>query len=295
MGTEVLQFPLESAVKEETKAAPEEPKPTTPTLTPAGVPKSAEGVELTTEQKARVAGWRPKDEFEGDPMTWVPADEFIARAPLYQKQGKLKREIKELRKTIAQTGEFLNRAQEAAYRKAMADLAKEKKEQIELGNVQEVNRIDEQMRQTAAAVTPVPPMASDADRAVTVWREDKSWFGKDMEMTQYAVNVYTALGADDAPDIDLALEEVDRRVREKYGDRLGVTGKKTPAPVEEEEPTPRRSATVEGGTSTPRTRGFTYSNLSEAEQKTCDRFVKMGALTREQYVKEIEQMRKAGV
>ena len=45
-----------------------------------------------TEISARAMGWRPQDEFGGDPERWVDADTFVARGeqvmPLLKAQNK---------------------------------------------------------------------------------------------------------------------------------------------------------------------------------------------------------------
>ena len=37
------------------------------------------------EEAARKEGWRPKEEFEGDPEKWRPAKEFVERGELFGK------------------------------------------------------------------------------------------------------------------------------------------------------------------------------------------------------------------
>ena len=50
------------------------------------------------EDKARATGWRPLEEFEGDPETWVDAKEFLGRAPLFDKIKHQTKKQKELEK-----------------------------------------------------------------------------------------------------------------------------------------------------------------------------------------------------
>ena len=53
------------------------------------------------ESEARESGWVPKEEFTGDPKTWVDAAEFVRRGPLFKKIDTQSREIKAMRQAIA--------------------------------------------------------------------------------------------------------------------------------------------------------------------------------------------------
>ena len=62
---------------------------------PEGADKGngAEEVPVPVEATARTQGWKPKEEFTGDPALWVDAKEFVGRAPLFDK---IKGQSKEL-------------------------------------------------------------------------------------------------------------------------------------------------------------------------------------------------------
>ena len=52
------------------------------------------------ETKAREKGWKPLEEFDGDPETFVPAKEYVEREPLYKALHKANREIKKMKETF---------------------------------------------------------------------------------------------------------------------------------------------------------------------------------------------------
>jgi hypothetical protein len=54
--------------------------------------------DLEKEQMAK--GWRPKDQFEGDPDDWVSAKKFKETGELLSTIGKLKAETKETRQEM---------------------------------------------------------------------------------------------------------------------------------------------------------------------------------------------------
>ena len=64
-------------------------------------PSTEDTVEVNeTEVSAREMGWRPEEEYEGPEGNWVNADEFVARAPLYDGLSKQKKRIKRLEKVV---------------------------------------------------------------------------------------------------------------------------------------------------------------------------------------------------
>jgi len=62
---------------------------------PIDQPKVDEPKADPLADKARASGWRPKEEFEGDPDEWVDAGEFVRRKPLFDQIHNLKKQAKE--------------------------------------------------------------------------------------------------------------------------------------------------------------------------------------------------------
>lgn len=79
-------------------------------------------------ERARSLNWRPKEEFEGDPSTWVDAKTFLERTPLYRKIDSMHRELKKRDKIINTMASTLSKAEEAKYKETMDYLAKRKEE-----------------------------------------------------------------------------------------------------------------------------------------------------------------------
>ena len=52
------------------------------------------------ESQAREQGWKPKEEYEGDPNKWRPAKEFVERGELFTKIDSMGKELKETRKAL---------------------------------------------------------------------------------------------------------------------------------------------------------------------------------------------------
>ena len=273
--------------KEEPKAAPEvkepevkaEPKPAPPVKEPDDM-----------ETRARKMGWRPLEKFGGDPETWVDAEEFVKRAPLYKENKKLKDRLSDAEKTLIMTRDHITKVQQAAYQKAYNELMAQRKEAIALGDVNKVEQIEGQLQQQAMLAQPPPPVVQTSPVVQTVqdWMKDRPWFNasEEPEMTRFAAIYYGSLGGDNAPDVAEALRKTEEAVQKAFPDRF-----------EAEEPTngqqPQRAASpVEGvssrGRSNPR---FTYNDLTDDEKRVCDRFVRSKVMTRDEYVKDIAEQR----
>ena len=86
-------------------------------------------IPTAQEQKALDSGWRPLDEWEGDPEDWVSAKEFNFRGDLMARITKLGRqvgtlegELAQAKKVVANSDAVTQRMVEQAYKDAERDL-----------------------------------------------------------------------------------------------------------------------------------------------------------------------------
>jgi hypothetical protein len=91
------------------------------------------------EAEARQQGWRPKEEFQGDPDRWTDAETFARRAdevlPILKKRDRiLKQENDTLKRDLKATDRSRSMALEKrAYERALSDLEKRQAEAVENG------------------------------------------------------------------------------------------------------------------------------------------------------------------
>lgn len=78
--------------------------------------------ELSVEDQARLQGWRPKEEFEGDPNQWKDAKHFLEVGESWKKQANLARELKELREQYKSLVEGQATLQKMEYERAYNDI-----------------------------------------------------------------------------------------------------------------------------------------------------------------------------
>lgn len=238
------------------------------------------------EAKAREMGWKPEAEFEGDKNTWVNADEFLRRAPLFEGLHKANRTIKKLEKQLAVLSKHHEDVDKAAYERAKQDLLKAKKQAAEEGDVKKVVEVDEALdvlkeKQSVRKVD----SSNDDFESFEEWKEEQSaWYGKDEDMTVYANGIGSTL-ENKNPEWSKSklLKEVAKRTKEAFKHRLENPNRTNAAKV--------NGSTGANGTGVKNTKLPTFSDLPKEAQDIYRALVKSksnprGTLTSEQYIRD---------
>lgn len=183
------------------------------------------------ESAARDMGWRPLEEFRGDPAKWVDAEVFVSRGehflPILRANNKrLQEQTAELTSSLEETRALLAASQESIKElkryhdedtarqvaKARKDLVAEIKQAREDGDVDkeltlqgEVSRLDAAVaaapKKGEPVVTPPPSKTSaPADPEFLAWEADNPWFKTDSRKHALAMACATELRADKAND-----------------------------------------------------------------------------------------------
>lgn len=187
----------------------------------------SEATTLTSpEAAAREMGWRPLEEFRGDPAKWVDAETFVSRGehflPILRANNKrLQDQVSEQANALAETRALLEASQESIKElkkfhdedtarqvaKARQDLIAEIKQAREDGDVEkevtlqtEVNRLDAAVAAApAAAPAPAPAKTTPVvDPDFVAWEADNTWFKTDKRKHALAMAIAAELRADPA-------------------------------------------------------------------------------------------------
>ena len=260
-------------------------------------------VEVKTERDARQFGWVPREEFRGTDEEWVDADAFVRRGkeinPILRKNNEtlLKKleqanaEIAEVKKVAKEFEKFQKEQAEhkiSDMETQIAALKQSKKDAIRAGDGDEVVAIDDaidnlkaekaaaqaEVKQPSVTEEEQKPSAQVLDPLVVTWMDKNEWFGANKRMTAVADVIGRELNTE-RPDLrgQDFFNELDKRLQEEYPEKLGK--KERPNPVEGN----RLSASRSSGT-----KGRSYAGLPADAKQACDRFVKQGLTTQEQYV-----------
>lgn len=174
------------------------------------------------EQTARSMGWRPQEEWTGDPNKWVDANEFVERGEqilpilrannrdlrdnvltLKQQNDKLAQEL-EATRTIVQGlekhfTESLERQladQRRQLKAELKDAVEDRDTDRELDIREQLDQLTEAEREAKAKqeankaklkATPDTNPNPGVDPALTAWMEDHPWFGEDKKRTKAVV------------------------------------------------------------------------------------------------------------
>lgn len=277
---------LEVAAMAAIEAAEGAQSPDAATPAPDKAPdKAAPDPRAQIVAAATKAGWKEKDQFEGDPDKWSDAPEYILLAAgellptLKTKLDAARGEIKDLKAAVKTSIAHMSKADERAYNRARADLEADLAHYAEAGDKANAQAVADEMvaldRDMAAR-----PKADDAPvspEEFTKWREDNPWYGTDTAHTA-ACAALAQQAFDDGYSGKAQIAEVDRRMRETFPTLF----------AKPENPNRRLPGTVEGGGQARPRGGKAFSDMPPDAQAMCLDLVKLsnGKITKEGYVRE---------
>jgi hypothetical protein len=260
--------------------------------------------EAQYESEARAQGWVAKEEFRGSENDWVDAETFVRRGreimPILRKNNeKLLKELSEAKKAAEEARqaarEFREFQKEQFERKAkdletqLEQLKIAKRDAINEGSGDRVLAIDDAMDELkeqrtqakedlkAAELKAKEVPQVTADPILNEWMDKNDWFGKDAKLTGIANGLGVELRKENPGLVGKAfLEKLDAELAEMIPSKFGK--KTTFNPMEGTPNGTARPAASSGKKS--------YNNLPAEAKAACDKFVKQGLMTKEQYVAE---------
>lgn len=248
-------------------------------------PESAAPEADEFEGPARAGGWVPKEEFQGPPDKWKDAKSYVLHAAeilpsLTKDLRETKAEIKDVRKTLKDFGDYHTKTAAREYDRALKDIEKRLNEATATGDTQgaidaaedlaELRADERESRRTQGQGADLPEFES--------WRAENPWYGTDKVMTAACVAIGEEVFAEGYSGA-AQIKEVDRRIREAFPQKF----------ARPENPNRRMPGAVEGAGAPLSPRGKSYVDLPADAKAECEYFVKnIKGFTREQYVKDFD-------
>ena len=251
------------------------------------------------ESEAIAQGWAPKEAFHGAEEDFVDAKTFVKRGE--QILPVLKKNNEKLLARLAKAEAAAEEARTAAkefrdyqkdqyerkveqYEIQLADLKKAKREALSQGDGDRAVDLDDaidtvkEAQQDAKAeiekAKKAPVQTPQVDPALTSWFEKNSWFGQDKKRTALANGVGEGVRAE-WPHL------TGQAFLDKLDEELEIL---TPKKQQNHNPVEGRSEIRPSGGG----KKQSYDNLPDDAKAACNKFVKQGLLTREQYVAEFD-------
>lgn len=236
------------------------------------------------ESQAREQGWRPKEEYEGDPEKWRPAKEFVERGELFGKIDSMGKELKETRKALKMLNEHHSKVKETEYKRAVDELKALQKKHLEEGNSDgylETTELltDLKAEQKAREVVNETTPNQQIDPRFNEWVGVNKWYTANQEMRQYADVV--GLGyAQQNPGLDPedVLQYVTAQVKARYRDKFINPNRNKPS-------------SVEGANTTSSPKKESGIELTDDERRVMNTFVRANVMTKEDYISQLKSMR----
>lgn len=231
------------------------------------------------ESKAIEQGWRPKEEFEGDPSEFRSAKEFLERGEIFKQIHTLKRQNKVLQDGQVAMRQHYDRVAQDSYKKAMEDLRAERKEALREGDAEKVDIIEEKIEKVQATKPAPVQTPQGPNPAFVEWVEKNSWYETDEDLHDFAdAQAIIFLNKNPGSSPDSVFKHVEKKIKDTFASKF--QGKRAaPDPVTRVE-----------GRDKPRSR-VDNMELSEDEAKAMRSLVKAGHMTEAEYRADLKKIR----
>jgi hypothetical protein len=231
----------------------------------------SENTEVSpVEQQAIELGWQPKEQFESDPKNegkrWRSADDFMDRKPLFDKIDSQGKELKQLKQAVSSLADNYKKADELAYKRAIADLKAQKVQALEEGNHAAVVEIDDKISELK---TQPQPTQAQITQEFLDWVDKNEWYKTDKEMRSIADGIGLSLAKEMTP--AEVFVELPKRMQKIFPEKFGKS-RVPPAP--------------EGGSARKPNGKDAEALLSPMESRIMTTIVNTGAITKDEYLKQ---------
>lgn len=211
------------------------------------------------ERLARSIGWRPKEEFKGDPERWTTAEQFVELMnerpkvalmrinTLSSRMERMQRDhtqeiagmtskLDEAVGTIQTLTGMARTAEQRAYERARREIKADQEKAVadgdtsrfrqlstDLDNLEETKpKEPAQQEQRATPPAPKPPGQQEQPPEIREFFSRNPWYHNDRELQREADMIHIGLQAT-APNMPISenLAEVERRIKRDFPDRFG--------------------------------------------------------------------------
>jgi len=221
---------------------------------------------VTVEGLAGEMGWRPKEDWKGDPDKWKPAHEYMrATVDVNRKLGNRLKGVEDQLARVARTSVSITEREVAKERER---LMQEREEAFDAGDRDAFQKAERELAKVATVAPPTVP-----DETHSFIERNANWFQKDQEATAWAINRTNELAATGLGHArQLAI--VEREAKTMF-----------PEFFEAEKPKPKAAPLNNPGTRVAATSRKGFASLPADAQKAALDFEAKRGINREEYAK----------
>src|SRR5690606_1081142 len=229
-------------------------------------------------------GWKPRDQYEGDPTKWRSAELFLELEPFYKRIESQSKQLKNYEKTVKQIAQDMKTVREQAYKKALSDLRAERKNAMQEGDYDRVELLEERMdllkeeQQRQAIQAEVSHAEDDVDPSVFVeWTKRNTWYERDSGLKDWADARGLVLFQQGKDKMEI-LQILEREAKHKFPEKFTNPNRERPGTVTA---TGRKTTAAKA----------VEQNMTDAERRIMENILRVTpGLTKEQYLKELADL-----
>lgn len=143
---------------------------------------------VTVEGLAGEMGWRPKEDWKGDPDKWKPAHEYVRST--VDVNRKVVNRLKGVEDQLARVARTSVSITEREVAKERERLMQEREEAFDAGDRDAFQKAERELAKVATVAPPTVP-----DETHSFIERNANWFQKDQEATAWAINRTNELAA----------------------------------------------------------------------------------------------------
>lgn len=240
--------------------------------------------ERNYEQEARQEGWRPQEEWKGDPDKWVDAETFVERGEkisgiLKSKVERLEQRLERAERANQKFGEYHKKTIERERQQAeqtIAALEKKIEQAISEGDGQAYTQYSRQVNDLKTNLPKGDDFNDGFSELAQSWLSDNQWYNNDPTLATFADGAADRLRAQGFTG-KAYFDELTRLVKSSFPEKFENPNRKRESNVDTGEP-PEEAPVKKKS----------YKALPADAKKACDEFVAQGFMTREQYVEQYD-------
>lgn len=250
------------------------------------------------EEKALAGGWRPQEEWEGDPDDWVDFREFNRRGELMDRISDQTRELKALKKQVTAMKDSQDAYKDHQRKVIRKELEGElqqikeiKKQGLETQDFDVVVEADERIADTKKKIEELEEapqeetQSPDVHPDLQVWMDENKWYSEKPTLRGAAETLAAGI-RDEYPEwsVKQVLDEVTKQMKDEFPEQMGVRRTRASGVTES-------GNRKQGGGSD---RGL-VARLSPEQRKIGQTFVASGAMKNlTEYAKDLDSIGELG-